>query len=132
MTNDPPPYELVVRGCAIHAGRYRWDIRQSDTPIQSSIESFASAREAHADGQQVLEKLMQLASGRLRDSERTHKFEVGQSVSLQSTLHNRDAASGAYRVTKQLPAREGEFEYQIKRPGEPYERVVKERDLSSV
>jgi hypothetical protein len=131
MTNDPPPYELVVRGCTIHAGRYRWDIRQSDTPLQSSIESFASAREAHADGQQVLEKLMQVASGRLRDSERTHKFEVGQSVSLRSTLHNRDAASGAYKVTKQLPAREGEFEYQIKRPGEPRERVVKERDLSS-
>jgi hypothetical protein len=56
---------------------------------------------------------MQVASGRLRDS--THKFEVGQSVSLQPTLHNRDAASGAYKVTKQLPERDGEFEYQIKR-----------------
>jgi len=60
-----------------------------------------------------------------------HKFKVGQFVSLQSTLFNRDAASGAYKVTKQLPERDGEFEYQVKRPGELHERVVKERDLSA-
>jgi hypothetical protein len=59
---------------------------------------------------------------------RTHKFKPGQSVSLQSTMFNRDAAPGAYKVTKQLPERDGDFEYQIKRPGEPHERVVKERD----
>ena len=64
-------------------------------------------------------------------AKRTHKFKLGQSVSLQSTIFNRDAASGAYAVTRQLPERDGEFEYQIKRPGEPHERVVKERDLSS-
>jgi hypothetical protein len=50
---------------------------------------------------------------------RTHKFKLGQSVSLQSTMFNRDAARGAYKVTKQL----------LKSPGEPHERVVKERDL---
>jgi hypothetical protein len=61
----------------------------------------------------------------------THKFRLGQSVSLQATIFNRDAASGAYKVTKQLPERGGEFEYQIKRPGEPHERVVRESDLSS-
>ncbi len=64
-------------------------------------------------------------------AKRTHKFKLGQSVSLQSTLFNRDAASGAYKVTRQLPERDGEIEYQIKRPGEPHERVVKERDLSA-
>jgi hypothetical protein len=57
----PPPYELVVRACTIHAGRYRWDIRVSGTPVQSSIESFASPQEAHADGRQVIEKLMRVA-----------------------------------------------------------------------
>jgi hypothetical protein len=62
---------------------------------------------------------------------RTHKFKLGQSVSLQSTMFNRDAARGAYKVTKQLPERDGDFEYQIKRPGEPHERIVKERDLSA-
>jgi hypothetical protein len=59
-----------------------------------------------------------------------HKFKIGQSVALQSTLYNRDAARGAYVVTKQLPERNGELEYQVKRPGEPHERVVKESDLS--
>ena len=64
-------------------------------------------------------------------AKRLHKFELGQSVFLQSTMFNRDAARGAYRVTRQLPERDGEFEYQVKRPGEPHERVVKERDLSA-
>jgi hypothetical protein len=57
----PPPYELVIRACTLHAGRYRWDIRQSEMPVQSSMESFASPQEAHTDGRQVIEKLMQLA-----------------------------------------------------------------------
>jgi hypothetical protein len=60
-----------------------------------------------------------------------HKFKPGQSVSLQSTMFNRDAARGAYKVTKQLPERDGDFEYQIKRPGDAHERIVKERDLSA-
>jgi hypothetical protein len=60
-----------------------------------------------------------------------HKFELNKIVSLQPTFFNRDAARGAYKVTKQLPEKDGEFEYQVKRPGEPHERVVKERDLSA-
>jgi hypothetical protein len=62
---------------------------------------------------------------------RTYKFKIVPSVSLQSTIFNRDAARGAYKVTKQLPERDGDLEYQIKRPGEPHERVVKELDLSA-
>jgi hypothetical protein len=64
-------------------------------------------------------------------AKRRYKFKLGQSVSLQATIFNRDAARGAYKVTKQLPERNGEFEYQIKRPGEPHERVVKESVLSA-
>ena len=41
-----------------------------------------------------------------------------------------DAAPGAYEVTKQLPERNGEFEYQIKSSGEPHARVVRESELS--
>jgi hypothetical protein len=67
----------------------------------------------------------------MESAKRMHKFALGQSVSLQSTMFNRDAARGAYKVTKQLPERDGELEYQIKRPGEPHEHVVKERDLSA-
>jgi hypothetical protein len=63
--------------------------------------------------------------------EHMYELELGQSVSLQSALFNRDAARGACKVTKQLPERDGALEYQFKRPGEPHERVVKERDLSA-
>jgi hypothetical protein len=57
---SPQPYDLVTRPCTIHAGRFRWDIRQNGRPVQSSIESFASEQEAHMDGRLELEKLMGL------------------------------------------------------------------------
>jgi hypothetical protein len=67
----------------------------------------------------------------MNDAKRAHKFKVGQSVSLQSTLFNRDAARGAYKVTRQLPETDGELESQVKRPGELHECVVMERDLGA-
>jgi hypothetical protein len=57
---SPQPYDLVTRPCTIHAGRFRWDIRQNGRPVQSSMESFASEQEAHMDGRLELEKLMRL------------------------------------------------------------------------
>jgi hypothetical protein len=60
----------------------------------------------------------------------TYKFKLGQTVVLQPTSFNREAARGAYKVTKQLPEIDGEFAYQIKSSGEPHERVVKESVLS--
>jgi hypothetical protein len=57
MTDDaPPPYDLVIRPCTIHAGRYRWDIR-----VQSSMDSFANEPEAHADGRREVERLTQVS-----------------------------------------------------------------------
>jgi hypothetical protein len=38
---------------------------------------------------------------------------------------------GAYVVTKRLPERNGEFEYQIKSVNEPHERVVRESQLET-
>jgi hypothetical protein len=35
---------------------------------------------------------------------------------------------GAYIVTKKLPERNSEFEYQVKSINEPYERVVRESE----
>jgi hypothetical protein len=53
MTDQaPPPYEF---------SRYRWNIRQIGTPIQSSMESFASRQEAHPDGRRVIERLTQVS-----------------------------------------------------------------------
>jgi hypothetical protein len=59
-----------------------------------------------------------------------HKFKLGLSVFLERTSLNRGAAPGAYEVTRQLPERNGEFEYQIKSSGEPHGRVVRESELS--
>ncbi len=52
-------YDLVTRPCTIQAGRFRWDIRENGRPIQSSVESFATEQEAHADGRHELEKIIQ-------------------------------------------------------------------------
>jgi hypothetical protein len=60
VAQSPQPYNLVTRPCTIHAGRFRWDIRQNGKPVQSSMESFATEQEAHADGRHELEKLLQL------------------------------------------------------------------------
>jgi hypothetical protein len=61
VVQSPQPYDLVTRPCTIHAGRFRWDIRQNGRPVQSSMESFASEQEAHVDGRRELEKLMQVS-----------------------------------------------------------------------
>jgi len=58
MAQSPQPYDLVTRPCTIYAGRFRWDIRENGRPIQSSMESFATEQEAHADGRHELEKLI--------------------------------------------------------------------------
>jgi len=59
-----------------------------------------------------------------------HKFRAGQRVTLAPSLMNRSAAGGGYVVTKQLPARDGEFEYRIKSMSEPHERVARESELA--
>jgi len=42
------------------------------------------------------------------------------------------APIAGYAVTVTLPERDGEFEYHIKHPNEPHERVVRESDLREV
>jgi len=58
-----------------------------------------------------------------------HKFLAGQKVTLAANLMNRSAASGGYVVTRQLPERDGQFEYRIKKISELHERVARESDL---
>ncbi len=57
-----------------------------------------------------------------------HKFQIGQTVFLRGSLN---VPGGAYVVVKQLPERDGEFEYRVKSPSEPHERVIREHELSS-
>ena len=58
------------------------------------------------------------------------KFRAGQRVTLAPSLMNRRAASAGYVITRQLPERDGEFEYRIKSVSEPHERVAREGDLA--
>ena len=59
----------------------------------------------------------------------SRKFHVGEAVILRSSV-NRNVPGGVYEVTKQLPENGGEFEYRIKSANEPYERVVRESDMT--
>jgi hypothetical protein len=62
-----------------------------------------------------------------------HKFNVGQMVRFQHSQGlPHTTASGLYEVTKQLPERNGEFEYRVKSRNEPHERLVKENELIGV
>ena len=60
-----------------------------------------------------------------------HKFHINQTVFL-SPARARNVPGGAYIVTKKLPIQNGEFEYRIKSVNEPFERVVRESQLSGV
>jgi hypothetical protein len=57
-----------------------------------------------------------------------HEFKAGQTVFLEWSIN---MPGGAYVVTKQLPERNGEFEYRVKSAKEPHERVVRESQLSA-
>jgi hypothetical protein len=56
-----------------------------------------------------------------------HKFMPGHTVQFRARDHY--APRGTYLVTKQLPERDGEFEYRIKSLGEPHERIARESEL---
>ena len=60
-----------------------------------------------------------------------HKFKIGQTVYLAVYLERfLSVSDGAYVITKRLPERDGEFEYQIKSVNEPHERVARESQLN--
>ncbi|MGB7833894.1 MAG: hypothetical protein WBL84_16955 [Xanthobacteraceae bacterium] len=56
------------------------------------------------------------------------KFKLGDRVRFH---HERSvsAAHGAYLVTMQLPERDGGFEYRIRSPDEPHERIARKSEL---
>jgi hypothetical protein len=57
----------------------------------------------------------------------SHKFKVGEIVIFRP---GRNVPGGAYEVIKRLPENGGEFQYRIKSPGELYERVARESELT--
>jgi hypothetical protein len=57
-TTFPPAYELTIRPCTIHVGRYRWVITGNGKPIETSTDSFETSELAHMDGRIAFEKLV--------------------------------------------------------------------------
>jgi hypothetical protein len=57
-----------------------------------------------------------------------HKYKIGQLVDYL----DRQRASGVYQITQLLPPQGGVFQYRIKNPNEPHERVAKKNELRSV
>lgn len=60
-----------------------------------------------------------------------HKFSVGQSVDLVTTVH-RPSAAGAYEIRHLVPAPDGSPDnprYRIKNVAEKHERVASESEL---
>jgi hypothetical protein len=58
-----------------------------------------------------------------------HRFKLGQRLFPPHSV-DLDVSDQAYVVVKRLPARDGEFEYQIKSLDEPHQRrVVRESQL---
>jgi hypothetical protein len=59
----------------------------------------------------------------------SHKFHVGESVTLMSSI-SRNAPGGVYQITKQLPHNGCEFEYHIKSANEEHQRIARESELT--
>jgi hypothetical protein len=56
-----------------------------------------------------------------------HKFAIGGNVELHpATGRAVDAECGPYVVTKRSPGPRGKFQYRIKHPTEPHERIAGE------
>jgi hypothetical protein len=59
-----------------------------------------------------------------------HKFRVDQVVEYAPKGASKlSLPRGAYKITKQLPERDGELQYRIKNAAENHERVAGESDL---
>lgn len=61
-----------------------------------------------------------------------HRFHAGQTVRLGRSYFNRNAPEGPYKVVRQLPYGDGEYQYRIKSAREQHERVVKESELETL
>jgi hypothetical protein len=58
----------------------------------------------------------------------THKFRVGQIVFVEAA-RRLNFPGGAHIITRQMPERDGEFEYCVKSINEPHERVARESQM---
>lgn len=59
----------------------------------------------------------------------THRYKVGETVRMASTISARAPSSHNFKVVRQLPERGGEVQYRIKSAAEAFERVAAESAL---
>jgi hypothetical protein len=59
-----------------------------------------------------------------------HKFKVGQLVDYNPSRLAMPASSRGYQIVRLLHREGADLLYRIKSPGETFERVAKERDLT--
>ena len=59
----------------------------------------------------------------------THRFKIGETVRMASTISARAPSTHQFKVVRQLPERGGEVQYRIKSAGEAFERVAVESAL---
>jgi hypothetical protein len=60
----------------------------------------------------------------------SHKFHVGENVTLIPSISRRHLSGGIYQVTKQLPHNGRDFEYHIKGAHEQHQRAARESELT--
>jgi hypothetical protein len=51
-------YTIFISSHLDRPGRYQWDIQQDGNSCDASYHSFAAKREAHADAQRLVDKLI--------------------------------------------------------------------------
>lgn len=60
-----------------------------------------------------------------------HKFKVGETLSFSPSRWSMRSAAGHCKVVRLLPSDFGENLYRVKCPSEPFERNVRESELTS-
>jgi hypothetical protein len=58
--HPPHPYSLKIRPCTEHAGRFRWEILDSDGVLDTSWDTFATEREAEEVGRREMKNLVEM------------------------------------------------------------------------
>jgi hypothetical protein len=58
-----------------------------------------------------------------------YRFKIGETITFQSSMRNRSAATGEYQVIALRPSDEGEPSYRIKSELERHERIARESEL---
>lgn len=66
----------------------------------------------------------------MRSGEPTHRFRVGQSVTLASGFGRSGRNSTLYKVIALLPSNGVHFQYRLRNSGEAFERVATENELN--